>query len=46
ISGSDTLLEGIESIYYYKTYDGFSIKSVDMNKENLDGCKLIKYPIK
>lgn len=35
-----------KGIYYYKTYDGFSIKSVDMNKENLDGCKLIKYPIK
>ncbi|MBO5321437.1 MAG: choloylglycine hydrolase [Clostridia bacterium] len=35
-----------KGIYYYKTYDGFSIKSVDMNKENLDGCELIKYPVK
>ena len=33
-------------IYYYKTYDGFSIKSVDMNKENLNGCELIKHPVK
>lgn len=35
-----------KGIYYYKTYDGFSIKSVDMNKENLNGCELIKHPVK
>ena len=35
-----------KGIYYYKTYDGFSIKSVDMNEENLNGCELIKHPVK
>ena len=34
-----------KGIYYYKTYDNLSITAVDMNKENLDGEKLIKYPI-
>lgn len=32
-------------LYYYKTYENFSINCVDMNKENLDGDKLITYPI-
>ena len=34
-----------KGIYYYKTYDNLSITAVDMYKENLDGEKLIKYPI-
>lgn len=34
-----------KGIYYYKTYDNLSINSVDMHRENLDGEKLIKYPI-
>ena len=34
-----------KGIYYYKTYDNLSITSVDMNKENLDGENLIKYPL-
>ena len=34
-----------KGIYYYKTYDNLSITAVDMNKENLDGEKLMKYPV-
>ena len=34
-----------KGIYYYKTYDNLSVTAVDMNKENLDGEKLIKYPL-
>ncbi len=30
-------------IYYYKTYDNFSIRCVDINKENLNGKSLICY---
>lgn len=32
-------------IYYYTTYDNSQICAVDMHKENLDGCKLISYPL-
>ncbi len=35
-----------KGIYYYKTYDAWEIKSVDMKKENLDSSELISYPIK
>lgn len=34
-----------EGIYYYKTYDGNRIIGVDMKRENLDGSKLISYPM-
>lgn len=34
-----------KGIYYYKTYENPCITAVDMNKENLDGEKLIKYPL-
>ena len=33
-------------IYYYTTYDNSQICAVNMHKENLDGCKLICYPLK
>ena len=32
-------------IYYYTTYENHQITAVDMNKENLDSGKLIRYPI-
>ena len=32
-------------IYYYTTYDNHQITAVDMHKENLNGDKLIKYPL-
>jgi choloylglycine hydrolase len=32
-------------IYYYKTYDNFSIIGIDMRKEDLNGTQLIAYPI-
>lgn len=32
-----------KGIYYYTTYDNHQITAVDMNKENLDGNKLIRY---
>ncbi len=35
-----------KGIYYYKTYDGLSVNSVDINKENLEGSEIISYPIK
>ena len=31
--------------YYYTTYENHQITAVDMNKENLDSGKLIRYPI-
>lgn len=34
-----------KGIYYYTTYDNHQITAVDMHKENLDGEKLIKYPL-
>lgn len=32
--------------YYYKTYDDGRIRAVDMRGENLDGEKLVKFPVK
>ena len=34
-----------KGIYYYTTYDNHTITGVDMNKENLDGNEIIRYPI-
>ena len=34
-----------KGIYYYTTYDNHQITAVDMNKENLNGNKLIRYPL-
>ena len=35
-----------KGIYYYKLYDSFEIKWVDMNNENLDGMNLLTFPLK
>ncbi|MBR2640715.1 MAG: linear amide C-N hydrolase [Oscillospiraceae bacterium] len=32
-------------VYYYKTYENGRISAVDMKKENLDGEKIISYPM-
>ncbi len=32
-------------VYYYHTYDNRQITGVDMHRENLDGDKLIRYPL-
>jgi choloylglycine hydrolase len=32
-------------IYYYTTYDNHQITAVDMNKEDLNGYQLIRYPL-
>ena len=34
-----------KGIYYYTTYDNHQITAVNMNKENLEGDKLIRYQI-
>lgn len=34
-----------KGIYYYTTYDNHQITAIDMHKENLDGDKLIRYPL-
>ena len=34
-----------KGIYYYTTYDNHQITAVNMNKENLEEDKLIRYPI-
>lgn len=34
-----------KGVYYYKTYDNFSIVGIDMKKEYLNGDDLISYPI-
>lgn len=34
-----------KGIYYYSTYENRQITAVDMHKENLDGCKLLRYPL-
>ena len=34
-----------KGIYYYTTYDNHQITAIDMHKENLDGDKIIKYPL-
>lgn len=33
-----------KGIYYYTTYDNHQITAVDMNSEDLDGEKLVRYP--
>lgn len=35
-----------KGIYYYTSYDNHQITAVDMNKEDLDGNGLIRYPLK
>lgn len=32
-------------IYYYKTYENGCISAVDMHRENLDGDRIIQYPL-
>lgn len=34
-----------KGIYYYTTYTNRQITAVDMNRENLDGTELIRYPM-
>lgn len=34
-----------KGIYYYTTYDNHQITAVDMNREELNGSSLIRYPI-
>ncbi len=34
-----------KGIYYYKTYDNNQITAVDLYKENLDGQRLVTYPM-
>lgn len=34
-----------KGIYYYITYDNSQITGVDMHKENLDGRRLVSYPL-
>ncbi len=34
-----------KGIYYYTTYDNHQIAAVDMNKENLEESKLVRYPL-
>ena len=34
-----------KGIYYYTTYNNHQITAVDMNKENLDGDSLIRFPV-
>ena len=34
-----------KGIYYYTTYENHAISAVDMHAENLDGDKLVRYPL-
>lgn len=34
-----------KGIYYYKTYENSQITAVDMHRENLNGSKLVSYPL-
>lgn len=36
---------GDKGIYYYTTYGNRQITAVDMNKEDLDGSSLVRYPL-
>lgn len=36
---------GDQGIYYYTTYDNHQITGVEMNRENLDTARLIRYPL-
>lgn len=38
-------INATKGIYYYTTYDNRGITAVDMHRENLDGDKLISYPL-
>lgn len=33
-------------IYYYKTYENSGIAAVDLHRENLDGSRLVSYPLR
>lgn len=35
-----------KGIYYYTTYENHRITAIDMNKQNLDGDKLFRYPVR
>lgn len=34
-----------KGIYYYTTYTGHQITAVDMHREDLDGAKVVSYPM-
>lgn len=34
-----------KGIYYYRTYDNSQIMAIDMHRENLDGARVISYPL-
>ena len=34
-----------KGIYYYTSYDNHQITAVDMHRENLEGGKLVRYPL-
>ena len=34
-----------KGIYYYTTYGNHQITAVDMHRENLDGDRLVRYPL-
>ena len=34
-----------QGVYYYKTYDNSQISAVDMHAEDLDGSKVVSYPL-
>lgn len=34
-----------KNIFYYTSYDNHRITAVDMNRENLDGSRLVRYPL-
>ena len=34
-----------KGIYYYTTYENSQVCAVDMHKEDLDGNKLVSYPL-
>lgn len=34
-----------KGIYYYTTYDNHQITAVDMHREDLDGTRLVRYPL-
>lgn len=34
-----------KGIYYYKTYDTYSIQAVELGKEDLEGSRLVAYPL-
>lgn len=34
-----------KGVYYYRTYDNSQIMAIDMHRENLDGARVISYPL-